>query len=335
MRTPAFWSRVPPAPMANALRPLGWLYGAITARRMAMAGRAAPVPVVCVGNFTAGGAGKTPVALALVRILRDLGERPVILSRGYGADVREPVRVDPDRHTAADVGDEPLLLARAAPTVVSPDRVAGAVACAEAGASVIVMDDGLQNPRLAKDLTLAVADGRTGIGNGLCLPAGPLRAPMAQQWPFVDALIVLGDGEAGMLLAEDADQHGRPVFQARLLPGAREAALLAGRRVFAFAGIGRPQKFFETLLACGAEVAEAIALPDHHVFRPGEVDRLVARAAAEGLLPVTTEKDMMRIGPRTDVLALPVVAVFDDERALVALCGARLTAARQETSRRP
>ncbi len=240
--------------------------------------------------------GKTPTALALGRILAARGRRPVFLSRGYGGRLREPTLVDPARHTAADCGDEPLLLARAFPAVVAADRVAGAALAARHG-DVVVMDDGLQNPSLAKTLAIAVVDGERGVGNGRCIPAGPLRAPLDAQWPRIDALLVIGPGAPGEAVAAQAAGRGVPVLRGALAPDPAAAAAQAGRDVLAFAGIGNPAKFFATLRQCGAKVVEAIALPDHHVFLPGEAEALVARAERDGMVPVTTEKDAARLSP--------------------------------------
>lgn len=321
MRAPAFWERPSPSPLAHLLRPLGSLYGAIAARRMRFSGEQADLPVVCIGNFTAGGAGKTPTALAVARLLQEAGEKPVFLSRGYGGRLSGPVRVEP-HHTAGDVGDEPLLLARAAVAVVSRDRPAGARLAHEIGATVIIMDDGLQNPSLAKDCVLAVLDGATGIGNGLPLPAGPLRAPLAAQWPAVDALVVIGHGAAGDRMAREAEGLGKRVFQASLVPDTSMAARLRGRRILAFAGIGRPEKFFETLRACGAIVEDTRAFPDHHAYSDDDIAALREKAKRQGLTPVTTEKDFARIvslkGPKSwpDLAALPVALRFSEEEAL-------------------
>jgi tetraacyldisaccharide 4'-kinase len=322
MRAPGFWWSAPSL-AANLLRPVGFVYGAVAGRRMTRAGERAGVAVICVGNFTAGGAGKTPTALAVARVLIDAGERPVFLTRGYGGHLHGPVPVDPARHGADDVGDEPLLLARAAPAIVTRDRPAGARLAVAQGASVIVMDDGLQNPSLAKDLTLAVVDGRTGVGNGLCLPAGPLRAPLSVQWPRVDAVIVVGAGAAGEAVARATTRQGKLLVRARLEPDPAAAAGLRGRRVLAFAGIGRPEKFFATLAACGARIAARRAFPDHHPFTAPEMAALAAQAEAEDLALVTTEKDFARIetapalrayAPR--IAPVPVRLVVDDDGAL-------------------
>jgi tetraacyldisaccharide 4'-kinase len=330
MRAPAFWWR-PPSLAASALRPIGLVYGAVAARRMERRGERAGVPVICVGNFTAGGAGKTPTALAVAQRLIDAGERPVFLSRGYGGRLRGPVRVDPARHGALDVGDEPLLLARIAPAIVAHDRPAGARLAVAEGASVIVMDDGLQNPSLTKDLTIAVVDGQTGVGNGLCLPAGPLRAPLSAQWPHVDAVIVVGAGAGGDAVAHETERRGKRAIRARLEPDPATTALLRGRRVLAFAGIGRPEKLFATVEACGAQIIVRRAFPDHHRFTARDVAALAVRAEADGLALVTTEKDCARIETAPALRAyasritpVPVQLVMDDGGALERMLADRI-----------
>ncbi|MGP9821395.1 tetraacyldisaccharide 4'-kinase [Salinarimonas sp. NSM] len=327
MRAPGFWTAATPSLRARLLAPAGAVYGAVAARRIARPGARAALPVICVGNFTAGGAGKTPTALALAALLAQSGLAAAFLTRGHGGRARTPLLVDPARHDHRVVGDEALLLARARPTIVSRDRVAGAAMAAETGADVIVMDDGLQNPTLAKDLAFAVVDGETGVGNGLCLPAGPLRAPLRAQWPRVDALVLMGRGAPGARLAEEARARGKPVFQARLAPEPALADRLDGTRVLAFAGIGRPDKFFRTLEDCGASVVERVALPDHHVYRRGEAEALLAHARTRGLVPVTTEKDAARLPALEGLLALPVAARFEDVEGVGALLAARLRVA--------
>jgi tetraacyldisaccharide 4'-kinase len=282
-------------------------------------GEQAELPVICIGNFTAGGAGKTPTAIAIATILDTAGENPAFLSRGYGGRLAGPVRVQP-QHGAADIGDEPVLLSRAARTIVSRSRPAGARLAYEIGATVVIMDDGLQNPSLVKDCAIAVVDGATGIGNGLPLPAGPLRAPMGAQWPMVDAVLVIGDGEPGRQVGLEADEHGKRVFTASLEPAPEAAASLKGRRIMAFAGIGRPEKFFDTLHACGALVDVTHAFPDHHPFKPEEVAALRKEAESLGLLPITTEKDLVRIANASEawpeLTALPVRLRIENETGL-------------------
>ncbi|MEX0752460.1 MAG: tetraacyldisaccharide 4'-kinase, partial [Xanthobacteraceae bacterium] len=247
MREPSFWWREPGLEAA-LLAPLAAVYGAVAGLRMRWPGRAVGVPVVCVGNLTVGGAGKTPAALAIGRMLADAGHRVFFLSRGYGGSFIGPVRVDPARHGAAEVGDEPLLLARHAPTIVSHDRVAGAEIARAAGATVIVMDDGFQNPSLHKDFALIVLDGRRGIGNGRAIPAGPLRAALETQLDHAHALLIVGEpSRAATAALAAATARNIPIFHGRLEPDAAAIANLRGRRFLAFAGIADPEKFFASL----------------------------------------------------------------------------------------
>jgi tetraacyldisaccharide 4'-kinase len=320
MRAPDFWWRAAPSPLARILAPLGSIFGARTLARMQRAGAQASVPVVCVGNPVAGGAGKTPAAIEIARLLM-LGRRnPVFLTRGYGGRLKGPVRVDPKKHTANDVGDEPLLLARTAPCVVARDRVAGAALAATLG-DVIVMDDGFQNPSLAKNMSLLVVDSEAGVGNGLCIPAGPLRAPLDAQLARTDAVILVGEGKAMAALTK---RKKPPVLMARLVPDAKAATQLKGRRVLAFAGIGRPQKFAGTLKALGADVVRLAAFPDHHVFTVAEAAALLNEAKRGGLTLVTTEKDKARLsGTALKKLgdksyALPVRLAFDNPKLVTA-----------------
>ena len=243
--------------------------------------RAAPLAFlfICVGNLTLGGAGKTPAAIAVAKILDAAGRRPMVLSRGYGGELAGPVAVDPARHGSADVGDEPLLLARFSPTIVSRDRAAGADAARAAGAGSIVMDDGFQSPGLRKNRSILVVDGRRGIGNGMVFPAGPLRAPLRAQLRRADALLVVGAGAAGEAVAVRA--QGLPVFHGWLEPDAKALAALTQRPVLAFAGIGDPGKFFATLRDAGIEIAAEVAFPDHHRYRRSEARELIERAERE------------------------------------------------------
>jgi tetraacyldisaccharide 4'-kinase len=315
MRPPGFWTSGPDHPLARLLAPAGSAYGALVARRMDRAGVRMGCPVLCLGNFTLGGAGKTPAALAVAALLAELGRVPAFLSRGYGGRATGPVRVDPERHAAAEVGDEPLLLARRALTVVSRDRPGGAALCRRIGADAIVMDDGLQNSSLAKDLSLAAIDAAVGVGNGLPFPAGPLRAPLARQWPHVEGLIVIGDGAPGDAIARTAEIRGLPVHRARLV---RETDDWEGRRCLAFAGIGRPEKFFATLAEAGAVIAARRAFPDHHAYRAGELAALAGAARRLDAALVTTEKDAVRLPASfaAEIRVLRVRLVFDDPEAL-------------------
>lgn len=334
MREPAFWWRQPGV-AASMLAPLAAVYGMLVARRLARPGREVRVPVVCVGDPTVGGAGKTPTAIAIACLLARAGERPVFLTRGYGGREAGPLRVDPQRHRAVDVGDEPLLLAAVAPAIVARDRVDGAAAAVTAGASVIVMDDGFQNPALAKDFALLVVDAGRGIGNGLVTPAGPLRAPFAAQLERADAVLVIGTAGAAADAIAQARSRQVPVFTGRLWPDDGFVARNRGRRVLAFAGIGSPEKFFATLDAAGVTVAAQRGYPDHHRYSRADAARLCADAERQGLALVTTEKDLVRMRGDSEVAALteraqalPVSLVLDDAPRFGSLLGDRLATAR-------
>lgn len=334
MREPAFWWRKPGA-AAHALAPFAAAYGCLAARRLQRPGQRAGVPVVCIGDPTVGGAGKTPTALAVARLLAEAGERPMFLTRGYGGREAGPLQVDPAMHRAADVGDEPLLLARAAPTIVARARAEGAAAAVIAGASIIVMDDGFQNPTLAKDFAVLVVDSGRGLGNGLVTPAGPLRAPLAAQLDRAHALLVIGPSTGAAEVRHEAHKRGVPGFHARLKPDAEFIAALSGRQVLAFAGIGSPEKFFATLRAAGLMVAATCAFADHHRFSRADADSLCAQAKREGLVLVTTEKDIVRMQGESETAALaaqahglPVSLELTDEPGFRSLLLERLAAAR-------
>lgn len=293
MHAPAFWWRRPGA-AAALLSPVAALYGAIAARRLSQAGARAGIPVICVGNLTVGGAGKTPAAIALARLLIDAGEKPMFLTRGYGGALSGPVTAQA-HHTAAQVGDEPLLLARIAPTVVARERVAGARHAREGGASVIVMDDGFQNPSLAKDLSILVVDGARGIGNARVLPAGPLRAPLAAQLARARAMLIVGEVTGASPLVIAARARRLPLFRARFEPDPAAVAALAGTKVLAFAGIGNPVKFFATVAEAGIEARIHRRFDDHHRYRADEAAALLEEAEGNGLALLTTEKDLARM----------------------------------------
>lgn len=319
MRAPSFWY-APAGKTAALLAPLATLWQAGAAWR---AWRTTPlparVPVLCVGNLVAGGSGKTPVVIDLVTRLRGRGVAAASLSRGHGGRLHGPVAVDPGRHGAGDVGDEPLLLAARNPAWIGRDRVAAAEAMAQAGLQAVVMDDGFQNPALRKDLSLIVVDGASGFGNGRVIPAGPLREPVAAGMARADALVVIGDGPG--LAAARACCGGQPVLTARLQPDPAVAAALTGRRVLGFAGIGRPEKFFATLRGIGAQVVEERPFPDHHVYDAATLQTLARRAEEKDAILVTTEKDAMRLPPdlRTGIPALPVTLDWDDPGAVECL----------------
>lgn len=277
------------------------------------------LPVICVGNLTAGGAGKTPVALAVARILQQESQRPVFLTRGYGGQQQGPHLVDRQRDTAADVGDEPLLLARVAPTIVAANRAKGAALAEEMKASVIVMDDGFQNPSLAKDLSLLVVDRAVGTGNGWVLPAGPMRAGLAFQLARAQALIPVGKGDGADTVIKRARQAGLSILDADIAPR-DETAWLRDKPVIAFAGIGNPEKFFRMLEELGASVTDQFAYPDHHLFSERDAKDLITLAAEKDAQLITTEKDMTRLDGngslerlRKTARALPVRMRFKDQ----------------------
>lgn len=319
MREPPFWWREAGV-SAKLLAPLAGLYGAIAAERMRRAGARAAVPVICIGNLTVGGGGKTPTAIAVARLLQRAGLRPVFLSRGYGGAFAGPVRVSAAAR-ATEVGDEPLLLARIAPTIVARDRVAGAAAAARELADVVVMDDGLQNPALAKDVALVALDGRRGAGNGHVNPAGPLRAPLAAQLDCAHAILLVGEaGVSARGVLREAQRRELAIFTANLKPVATPAAEWPGRRVLAFAGIADPEKFFATLTDAGIAVAAHFGFPDHHRYSAADAARLMARAEHDDLILVTTEKDAARLqgDPAVAELAsrakpFPVALAIDEE----------------------
>jgi len=321
MREPAFWWRTPGI-AAALLAPVAAGYGAIAARAFKRKGRRARVPVLCVGNLTVGGSGKTPTAIAIAGLFLAAGARPVFLTRGYGGRLAGPIHVDPRFHRAADVGDEPLLLARVATTIVARDRVAGA-ALAELVGNVIIMDDGFQNPSLTKDLTLLVVDCRRGIGNGHMIPAGPLRAPLAVQLDHADAVLAVGETNgAGNVIAR-ANERGVPIFRGRLEPDSTALVALEDHKVLAFAGIADPGKFFATLASAGVATAATASFPDHHRYTAEEAKDLLVRAERDALHLLTTEKDLVRLqgedgaaGLAARATALPVTLVFEKEDAV-------------------
>ena len=330
MREPAFWYR-PASWKSHLLRPLAAIYGAVAAHRLKRRGLNAGIPVFCVGNYHGGGAGKTPTVRALADLLRELGETPVVLSRGYRGRLRGPVRVDASRHDAGDVGDEPLMLSQYVPVVVSRDRADGVALAKSMAATVILMDDGFQNPAVAKDASFIVIDARRGVGNAQVMPSGPLRAPLAEQIERTDALIVIGEGRAADAVASVVAGQNKPVLRARFRPDEASLSALRGKRVLAFAGIGDPARFFATLSGAGIDVARTRVFADHHPLTQGEIDGLVAAAGREGLVLVTTEKDVARLqsgGELPDrlrgVIPFKVTLAFDDATALRAFVSAKL-----------
>ena len=316
MRAPEFWTSPKPgaAMIATLLSPLGTLYGLSVRAEAALAQPyRTKARVVCVGNLTAGGSGKTPIAITLGTMLAARGYKVFYLTRGYRGRLTGPVEVDPTQHTSVDVGDEPLLLASHAPVIVARNRAEGGRLADSRGADIIVMDDGLQNFQLAKDLSLVVIDAEAGFGNGRLIPAGPLREPVAQGLARADGVILVGNGE-NVLPTSSA-----PLMRAHLVPERPES--WHGRKVFAFAGIGRPEKFFETLRCLGAEIADTRVFPDHHRYTLAELAMLRKDAEDERARLVTTEKDFVRLNmaERDGILALPVRAAFTNDVSLARL----------------
>jgi tetraacyldisaccharide 4'-kinase len=295
MRTaPDFWWNRDFSFAGHLLAPVGWIYGLVAERRMLQRPRAkSRLPVVCIGNFVVGGTGKTPFAIELAYRLQEDGLRPGFLLRGYGGRRKGPLLVDAAVHDAGEVGDEALVLARYGPTVIASDRPAGARLLEQQPVDVILMDDGFQNPSLRKDLSLLLVDCSVGFGNGRCLPAGPMRAPAPGQIRKADCLVLVGEGDAAEEATHLAGRKGLPILHAHLQPQPNDE--LSGRKLFAFAGIGRPQKFFATLKDLGYDVRRTQAYPDHHAYSEADVKMLLTEAEEAGLTLVTTSKDMARL----------------------------------------
>lgn len=329
---PPFWWEKPDW-RAWMLTPFSALYGLVAARRMASARREKmAAPVLCVGNFTVGGAGKTPAAIALADAAREAGRKPGILSRGHGGSLSGPHLVDLEHDGARHVGDEPMLLARAAPVAVTPDRAAGARLLIDQGCDFLIMDDGFQSARIHIDHALVVVDGRRGLGNGYTLPAGPMRAPLHAQMRHADALLVVGEGEAASTAIRQAARAGKPVHHASVRT--RNGAEVAGRRVLAFAGIGEPAKFFDTVAKAGGELAKTRAFGDHHAFSDADIRELESEADRAGLVPVTTAKDAVRMSTGSSaarefarrLTVIEIGLVFEPEDAPERIIAATLAA---------
>ena len=312
MRAPGFWTRR--GVMSGLLVPFSAVYSAVARRRRgSKSGYRAPVPVICVGNLTAGGAGKTPTVIDVLTRLTERGVAVHAVSRGYRGSERGPLLVEIGAHSAAQVGDEPLLLAAHAPTWVAKDRAAGVRAAVKAGAGAVVLDDGHQNPSVVKDLSLVVVDAGYGFGNGRVLPAGPLRETIADGMARADAAVLIGTPPEPW----PESFHGKPVLRAALK--ARFSGIsLDGVRVFAFAGIGRPEKFFDTVREQGGVIVDSETFPDHHPYSRQILERLMTRANAQDLMVVTTEKDAVKLPTLTQgkIWPVPVGLVFDKPDAV-------------------
>jgi len=331
LESPFWWYRKKGA-LASVLSPLATVYGrAAEARYARVTPYRSRLPVICIGNFTAGGGGKTPAAIAIASLLTALGNRPCFLTRGYGGTTEGPVRVR-QGHSAAEVGDEPLLLAAHAPVMVAADRAAGAKAIEATDAGVIVMDDGFQNPGLAKDLSLIVVDAAAGLGNGLVMPAGPLRAPLSPQMARADALLVIGSAARARPLIDTFRAQGKPVLKAVIVPR-QDTRWLGVLPVIGFAGIAAPEKFFATLGANGARLISKRAFPDHHPFTERQARRLLDEARQRNAMLVTTEKDWVRLPDEEGTARgelkhrsrpLTIALEFEDEAALEKLLAAAI-----------
>ena len=322
MQAPKFWYRSR-SWQAILLSPLGVLYAWATARRQKNARPTQiDIPVICIGNLNVGGTGKTPTTIAIAQMLTSRGIAVHIVSRGYGGSLQAVTQVDPRSHTADETGDEPLLMAAFAPTWVANERVEGARAAQNAGADVILLDDGFQDPSLTKDLAIVVVDAARGFGNGRCLPAGPLREPVHVGLKRADAVISIGEPEAQSQFRErSADQVGRIAHLTASLKPIEMGMPWAEGRYLAFAGIGDPEKFFATLRGLGAPLVRTVALDDHQKLARPMIQRLMKEAESMNAQLVTTEKDAARLPAdlRSGILSLPVRLEFDDANGLKTL----------------
>ncbi len=295
---PFWWDK--PNWRAFALAPLSWIYGTVAGRRLLKAEPPkVPAPVLCIGNFTVGGAGKTPTAIAFAKAAKERGLHPGIVSRGYGGNYKGLHIVDPSADSARHVGDEPLLLARHAPVALCPDRLKSALELHQRGCDFIIMDDGFQSARLHTDFSLLVVDSTRGIGNGKVIPAGPLRAPLTDQMRKTDAVLRIGKGAEADFVVRQASRAGRAIYEAQLQPSS--SADVAGNRWLAFAGIGNPSKFFASVQQAGGEVAEGKTFPDHYSYQPDDIAKLIETAEKLGVGLITTAKDHVRLVTMSDI----------------------------------
>ena len=285
MCTPTHWKNI--NFISCVLYPLGLLYGLATFLRLKLKkSHQVGCRVICVGNLGAGGSGKTPVAVSLAKMLQQNGKNPFFITRGYGGQQKDVLVTS--AHTAAQVGDEPLLLFRQAPVVVNPDRFRGALKAVRQGADVIIMDDGFQNPSLHKDISLLVIDGSYGFGNGFCIPAGPLREFLSSGLKRADAAVIIGEDKHNL----SSLLKPLPVFKGKVVP---ECGQISNRRIIAFAGIGRPQKFYQSLKECGFELLQCFDFPDHHFYNNQELEKIISAAQKQNADIYTTAKDFVKI----------------------------------------
>lgn len=309
MKTPRFWSNK--NFISTLLRPLGYLYATATHFRVTH-GKSQKVgrPVICIGNLTAGGTGKTPVAVSMAKLLQSQGKNPFFVSRGYGGTLKD-ILVDNKKHTAFEVGDEPLLLSRQAPVVINSNRYLAAQKALKSGAEIIIMDDGFQNPGLYKDLSFLVFDGGFGYGNGLAVPAGPLRENLHSGLKRANAIIIIGEDEHN--LANEFMEL--PVFKGKIVPVNPQ---VNNREVIAFAGIGRPEKFYKSLNELGFNLVETLNFPDHHVYTKAELQKIITKAQKQGAVIFTTSKDFVKIPPQMHKFfhVLEIEIKWEDEEKL-------------------
>lgn len=329
---PFWWKR--PGPLSFLLFPIGLLWGRAAALRMSLPPDASvSVPVLCIGNFIAGGAGKTPTAIAFGKSAAARKIPFGFLSRGYGGLYKGPMLVDSKKHSSTDVGDEPLLLAMHGKTVISADRYAGASMLVAEGCELIIMDDGFQNPAMAKDFSLVVVDAKRGVGNGFSIPAGPMRAPLGAQLVHADAVLVIGDAKAGDQMIRQVARRGKLLHTARIVP--KQVKDWKDKACLAYAGIADPEKLFISLENAGATVKVRRSFPDHHVYTDEEAADLIHEAQNRKLQLVTTSKDMVRLyglGKPQEKLAsktavLDVTMEFDDPRTTDLVLDATFAAA--------